>query len=336
MKRNGGLDILKLLCAFLVICIHCPFPGIVGSAVTPLTRIAVPIFFMITGYYYSHTKSQNRTVRQIKKILKLLLLSLPLYCVFSFVTAYASGTSLSSFLSDLIAPSSVFRFLCLNEPPFGGHLWYLCAILYVLVLLFFFEKKWDRRKLYPLVPFLLLTDLVFGKYSLLILGFSVPVPYVRNFLFVGLPYFLIGDMLYRHKPAPSKVLLLFLSCLFIFSTWTERYFLGLSALNADRDHYLSTTFLAISLFLLALRRDWFKSEWLQHLSRLSAGCSTSVYLLHPIVITVLYLAAKLIIGKPEDSLLYSFSAPFLVLLFSILLSQILACFSRRLSPPVNR
>ena len=54
-NRNNNLDILKTICAFLVICIHIPFPGSVGAIITPLARIAVPIFFMITGYFYNRT-----------------------------------------------------------------------------------------------------------------------------------------------------------------------------------------------------------------------------------------------------------------------------------------
>lgn len=44
MRRAGYVDILKALCAFLVVCIHAPFPGIVGDYFTALSRVAVPIF----------------------------------------------------------------------------------------------------------------------------------------------------------------------------------------------------------------------------------------------------------------------------------------------------
>ena len=65
MRRAGYVDILKALCAFLVVCIHAPFPGIVGDYFTALSRVAVPIFFMITGYYYAYTVKQNKSINQI-------------------------------------------------------------------------------------------------------------------------------------------------------------------------------------------------------------------------------------------------------------------------------
>lgn len=70
MRRAGYVDILKALCAFLVVCIHAPFPGIVGDYFTALSRVAVPIFFMITGYYYAYTVKQNKSINQIIKIFK--------------------------------------------------------------------------------------------------------------------------------------------------------------------------------------------------------------------------------------------------------------------------
>lgn len=50
-KRNIGIDILRFVCAFLVVCIHVPFPGVVGGCIKAVARIAAPIFFMSTGYF---------------------------------------------------------------------------------------------------------------------------------------------------------------------------------------------------------------------------------------------------------------------------------------------
>lgn len=65
--RAENIDILKAICAFLVVCIHMPFPGRVGDYFTALTRIAVPVFFMITGYFYSNIVVRHKEKQQIKK-----------------------------------------------------------------------------------------------------------------------------------------------------------------------------------------------------------------------------------------------------------------------------
>ena len=69
-NRQNNIDILKAICAFYIVCIHVPFPGIVGEYLTQLTRIAVPIFFMITGYFYADIVNKRGVIRQIKKIIK--------------------------------------------------------------------------------------------------------------------------------------------------------------------------------------------------------------------------------------------------------------------------
>ena len=62
-KRVDGLDILKCIAAFLIICIHAPFFGEFGKYVTAIARIGVPIFLMITGYFYTSTINKNREKR---------------------------------------------------------------------------------------------------------------------------------------------------------------------------------------------------------------------------------------------------------------------------------
>ena len=72
-SRADNIDILKVLCAFLIVCIHVPLPRVIGEYFTTLTRIAVPVFFMITGYFYLDVEKRNDEIRQIKKIFNLVL-----------------------------------------------------------------------------------------------------------------------------------------------------------------------------------------------------------------------------------------------------------------------
>lgn len=49
--RNKTLDLIKLLSAYAVIFIHFRMPGIPGAFADALSRFAVPLFFVISGYY---------------------------------------------------------------------------------------------------------------------------------------------------------------------------------------------------------------------------------------------------------------------------------------------
>lgn len=49
-NRQYNIDILRLICALLVVCIHCTNYSL-REYILPITRIAVPIFFIISGYF---------------------------------------------------------------------------------------------------------------------------------------------------------------------------------------------------------------------------------------------------------------------------------------------
>lgn len=324
MQRNHGLDFLKALCSFMVICIHAPFPGLMGNITIPLTRIAVPLFLMITGYYYSCMIERKNEKKQLTKILRLFAGANCLFFAWSLLKSFLSGDSVITDIGNMFSMKSMLKFVLLNESPFAGHLWYLSAILYVLLIIYVFEKKWDRQKLYPTIPFLLLADIIFGKYSLLIFGQAIPYILVRNFLCVGLPYFLIGDMLYRYKTRISIKKAVLLVFVFACTTILERVILGAYNLNAERDHYISTTFLAISAFLLAVQSNGKRnSKWYNMIYYIGARLSSNIYILHPIFITVIAKAVGVLSNYVQLSMAYSYIAPFVIFIFTTMVSWML-------------
>lgn len=123
--REENIDILKAICAFLIVCIHIPFPGTAGAYFTALTRISVPIFFMITGYFYKNTLTRKREGKKIKKIAIMILLSNWLYLVWDMLLALLKGEGLFGYLAGAFTAKNMLKFLLLNESPFSGHLWYM-------------------------------------------------------------------------------------------------------------------------------------------------------------------------------------------------------------------
>lgn len=101
---------------------------------------------------------------------------------------------------------------------------------------------------------LLMGDLILGKYSVLLLGREFPYILVRNFLFVGIPYFCIGRLIRNGfgQKVKKKVLTIFL-IVFSATSLLERFALVSLNVNSARDHYISTTLLAITVFLFTLQ-----------------------------------------------------------------------------------
>ena len=66
-EKNAYVAELKLLCASFVVFIHVDFPGDLGLVMNYVSRFAVPLFFIISGYYSYHAGVKTITKR-LRKI----------------------------------------------------------------------------------------------------------------------------------------------------------------------------------------------------------------------------------------------------------------------------
>ena len=327
-QRYNNLDLLKFICCFLVICIHIPFPGEVGRYIVAIARVAVPLFFMITGFFYSNTILHKNENKQLKKILKLVIISNALYFAWNLAISILNGTGIVSYIKSAFTWKALIDFVLLDVSPFSGHLWYLGALLLVLLIAKVFRKSNLEHYVFPIIPVLLAVDLVFGKYSLCIWGREFPVELLRNWLFVGLPYFLLGVLIKKKEAVIRSFFrgkqqwLLVVTILFILTTMLERYSLVELSLNSTRDHYLSSTFLAVSLFILCISSSDIDPNNL--FANLGRHESTMIYIIHPAIITVVAIVEKYIGLQWGISVINPFLVFGISLLFAMLHSKIVS------------
>lgn len=198
-QRNFSIDILKFVCATLIVVLHTNFKW--HDEVLPMTRCAVPCFLIISGFllYSGKEIGRERLLRNIKQIVHILLWTTILFAVVKEIQYVVHG--------KLFIPSiqQWLSFVVLNDNPFGFHLWYLGAYLYVLLIMMIVDRFKHWKFIYMITPVLLLGDLALGKYSLLLLNHEYPYVYVRNFLFVGIPYFTIGIFIKQHIASFTKI-----------------------------------------------------------------------------------------------------------------------------------
>lgn len=214
--RNSNIDILKIVLAFLVIALHIfpvtklgGIPGLISYEIASgITRIAVPTFFIISGYFLRN-KLNDKTY--LLKYAKRILL---LYLVWQLI-----------YLPDLIRFYKLAWFSktdALLKLIYGyWHLWYLLATVLAVGLLYF-SRNWSVKIKWCTVVFLL----VFGySFQILIqsdlLHHNLDLQFVytligttRNFLFFAFPMLLIGTLYENWKDNASKgkgLLLPFLS-----------------------------------------------------------------------------------------------------------------------------
>ena len=313
MRRLHNIDSLKFLCAVLVIFLHVYTPY--QEYILPLTRCAVPCFLIISGYlFYTDDKMRlgEHLKRSINKIFQILLWSTLLFAAVKFLFAFKNDDF--SFLNL----KALGKFILLNENPFSFHLWYIGAYLYTLIIVFFSVKYNKLKYIRWCVPFLLLLDLCLGKYSLVIWHKEFPFIWVRNFLCVGVPYFFIGMSLrqLKEKILNFKYLAWGGVILFSLTSLMENRLLIEFHANATRDHYSSTTFLSIALFILFLSINQAKTNTL---STLGEKDSLYIYLFHPLFMTFFSIVNKYLGNLWQE--IYSYLAPLIILVTVITLSE---------------
>ena len=314
-QRNYSIDILKFICAVLVVFLHTDFKC--HDAILPFTRCAVPCFLMISGFllYSGEGIGRERLIHNIKHILHILLWSTLLFFVYKEAWSIVHG--------ELFMPSlrQWLFFVIFNENPFAGHLWYLGAYLYVLLIMLIVDKYKLWRNMLWLTPLLLIGDLVFGKYSLLLLDREFPFVYVRNFLFVGIPYFMLGIWCKTHLEkllAINRYIYSGGAILFTFTSMMEKAFLLDLGKSPMREHYLSTTFLAICLFMFVLS---FKNVHSSKISQLGERDSLYIYVFHPLFVMTLPMFIKRMPNLMDTC--YQYAAPLLVLAVTIVFTLFL-------------
>lgn len=264
MQRNFSIDIVKTFAALLVICIHTGYPSVVGDYVVAFCRVAVPLFLLVSGYYYQNIIAKKKITVYYKKVLGLTFFS----SIFYFIVSDKKLDYLITFRWD--------KMLIFNFPIAGDHLWYLFSLINVLVILSICYKIRDR--LFYLIPFLFI-----GNY---ILSFFPKFWLYRNSLFTSLPYFLLGMYIYKHNKSifvlcKKKTLVYFfvigliLQCLevFLYKYWGLIYV---------RDHYLMTSLLSVVIFSYALV---VKTQKENILSVIGKKYSAYIYILHIFILS---------------------------------------------------
>ena len=310
MQRNYSIDSLKFVCAFLVVLLHtdCAF----HYALLPLTKCAVPCFFIISGYllYDGGRIGSSRLKRSVVHIAKIMFWATLLFAVFKEVGALRHHGLYVPTLNDLAT------FVIFNENPFGFHLWYLGAYLYVLFLMMYvnWQRKWNLA--FIAAALMLAGDILF---YLLLCNNEIQVFAYRNFLGIGLPYFVMGIWIKRNTAFEYKTRsLLFLFILFSITSIAERSILAMLDANPAREYYISTTFLAVVLFMLFLS---FKQEQHTLISKLGEKYSLYIYIFHPLFL-MCFRPIIQILPAPLATIYYC-TAPFIILSASVMFTMAL-------------
>ncbi len=292
--RNNGIDILRTICAFMIICIHEAFPGTFGEVVRLISRVAVPMFFMITGFYYEDICNHNRQKQQIKKIFNLTVVTMLFYVVYEFLKQFFVYHTVGKFINDLVSLEALKRLFIYNYSVWGGQLWYLRALLYVLIIALILKKIINKKWFLYIAIGLYVIGLIIGIYSKFVFGIRLSMYRERNFLFTGIPFFVFGINLKSIINKYSEKLLLILTLVFCATSIAEFYIM--LRFGSYGELYISTPFFAASLLLFMFQH--YENKEINQVERIFANIgrkySMMIFVSHLAIINLLNFSLGLV------------------------------------------
>ena len=281
------MELCKLIASFFVVCIHYWLPGKLGSWVEVLARFAVPMFFLISGYF-NYGADCRQAGRRAKGILRLYLIAVAAYLLWGCISTELEGGSTVAYLIKAIPdPDEWYLWLAVQMDPFAAHLWYLNALMVVYGVYWVYLRFRGEGNSKPLY---------FAGFALFAVYFhacvmptTLPETEVlkacRNAWFTGIPMFTLGMFLREYAQRIVEV--------FRLTTGKQLLLLfggiGLVTLQWAAD---CITFLPIGvlpllagLMLLTITHPHISGTskfWAGFFSRCGTW-STWIYILHPLV-----------------------------------------------------
>lgn len=288
-----SLDVLKLLMAVFIVLFHFHFLKDIAPKTSlflseTLFRLPVPIFIIISGFFYSQLKDK-------KKYLKDILL---IYAAWSVL--YIPYWQLD------LRPVKIVEYI------FFGYfqLWYLTSII-ITFLLFTLFRKSHFICISISVMFFLLNLLIEYGITYDILDFGIYENMARRNIFLVFPYFYIGYLIYhtnaqQYFSIKKASLLLILSILLFLG---ENLIHIQHAIHYNLDNFVTLPFVSFFLIIFCLK---FPEQWN---NKKISYFSEKLFLTHGLFLILIF---KL----PNNETFISL----IVLFFSFILSLILYYF----------
>lgn len=329
-ERNYTVNVLKFIAIIFVFCIHYKPPGRLGEIIVHISRMAVPAFFMISGYY-SYGVTIERLWMRSKRIFQQMIIANIIYFFWDICAELISGNSLEIWLKANCNIKRLLVFVLTNESPFRGHLWFLGALLYSYLFLIFvlkcceikgsigkFLQKNYLRCFIIISFFLLLINLLLGE-VMIQYGQHIRIsytPYIRNWMFTGIPFFCIAYYIHAHEEWIRQHLNHKLWGFFVIVVVLN--ILELLYMQSS-ELYVTTIFVDIFSFLLVLKYR-VKNKFLIIIGNLADSYGLWVYIIQIMIIKNIRWLLKML--EVDDVMAIKVLGFFVAIILTFLLSVI--------------
>lgn len=295
-REYPGIDLFRIIAVVLVVMNHTyPLADISESTdfifTRIIARIAVPFFFMVSGYFVlSSVSGKNKNYKAVfKSVIKLIRLYSIAILIYSPIYIYLGYISGNKGILE-----------CIKDLLFNGtfyHLWYLPAAIIGILLVSALLKKLSMLKVFIITILLYIIGLfgdsyygvaqqipiVKGLYNYIFMFFD----YTRNGMFFAPLFLTLGAMISRQKLKANKEIMMygFIGSLLLMIIEG----LLLNKFQVQRHSSMYILLLPVMYFLF----QWILL-WKNRAYKKFRNISMIVYIIHPLMIILVRAGSKIL------------------------------------------
>lgn len=253
-SRNAAFDALRVLCLLGIITLHVAGGGFAGMkpfgfVLDELSRFAVPVFFMLSAWFWKDTELAH----PLRLTAKVALRVLPAFVLWLGIILVVEAMSSPERALRPLAPENLFNTLWTGGPAF--HLWFLPALVIGTALVSTGARwlGWGWTLALALVLYVVGTGI--GGYARLLQGHGFPFWVDRNGVFFAPVFLVAGVLLRRNGPALAVIplpVVAVLTAAFAGLHVAEGYFV-VGRFPMGHDYTISTLFYAVFVVMLFSR-----------------------------------------------------------------------------------
>lgn len=273
-----SLYALKAVCTFFVVALHSKLCYL--DLYKPFLMVAVPVFFMITGYFLrakSHVEGDSTAALGMLKHAVVITATVNL--------AYMLFLSCIRQNFQAFLPFNLIKIFVFTGAVYAY--WYLVALCEALLFLYLLFKYFPSRWLQPLLyifPFLFVGAVLYGSYYGLVKDHNPEIFWTNNACFVGIPCITTGYLIRKHEKKLCKRCFIYIApIVFSITSMVEMFVSDSLPFRTGNDFRVSTLPLAISLFIVCLLHRRIGSGLLAHIGKYH---SANIYYMHVAVIII--------------------------------------------------
>ena len=323
-KDYQTLDFIRIVASFFVVLVHVHLPIPHAYYTMAWARFAVPVFYMINGFFlFRGTSSKEDRLKMIRKTLlkisRITLFTILFYVISNSAVCLINGQHPLYWLYSQFSLKILKELILYNHTDFLSHVvWYLLAYIYVLLILYLLTKFNLVRRVWFLIPFLITVNILHGEVI------KLEWFYQGNWLITALPFILIGIYI-RENPEFYKNLSLPVLWILVLGgsaiTFVE------SLLNYGQVLYLGTIATALGLFIMGIRA---KLVWPQKVSAVGRKLTIYIFIVHCSVRDFLYC----IFGIPNELVVYLY--PLIVFVFAAMTGYLIYQFNTLIQRAIDK